>query len=121
MTMLDVLCFNDLDIFATEITDPLEQLGQDNYHRLIEAPGSNPDDLNRGFGIEERLSGVLDPAIGPGIEAELRKDTRNATVTAQVTSTGPGQQRIEIAIETDDDELLEMVLEADRGRVTRIS
>lgn len=111
--MLDVRCFDDLDLFAAEITDPQEQLEQDNYHRMIEPPGSNIDDTERGLGLEDMLGGELDPSIGPVTEAELRKDTRNASVRATVTDVGQGPPqagakiRIDLAIETDEGEMLE--------------
>ena len=50
--MADLLCLDDLDLFATEIDDPIGELEQDLYHRLIELPGTNPDDVNRGLGLE---------------------------------------------------------------------
>jgi hypothetical protein len=115
----DVRCFDDLDSFASEITEPLEQLDQDNHHRLISPLGSNPDDPDFGLGLEELLSGELDPAIGSLIEAELRKDRRNATVTALVTPQGDSQLFIDITIVTDDDELLEMNFVKDENGLRR--
>lgn len=103
--MIDVRCFDDLDEFGGEITDPDEALWQDNHHRLITPRGMNIDDDDFGLGIPEMLSGVGDGSIGAKIEDELRKDDRNVSVTATVTKTASGHQGDEydvyIAIVTD--------------------
>jgi hypothetical protein len=101
MTMLDVRCFFDLDEFGEEITDPLEQLEQDNYHRLITPPGQNIDDPDFGLGLPMLLSGSIDASIGPRIEAELREDPRNAEVVALVQPLAGGEYDIQISIVPD--------------------
>lgn len=98
MTILDLRCLDDLDDLAEEITDPFESLFQDNYHRLIDPPGSNLDDKNWGLGIKRFLSASTSlsqrqeaavnlASLASRIEAELRKDDRNAEVRARVTPT----------------------------------
>lgn len=94
---MDVLCLDDLDAFGTELDDPLAELLQDDYHRLIEAPGSNPDDPNRGLGLEDLLSAAIAAgpnapsdavdlaSLGPRIETELLNDDRNADVRATLS------------------------------------
>lgn len=107
MTILDLRCLDDLDEHASEITDPLESLIQDNYHRIITPPGQNIDDPDFGLGIQRMLSGsTADLAsMGPRIEAELRKDPRNAEVRALVTPLDKGVYDIAIAIVPDAEEV----------------
>lgn len=122
--MVDALCLDDLDLFGTEIDDPLEELYQDLYHRLIEPPGSNLDDPDRGFGIEGRLSsagrqGAIGPSIKHGIETELDKDIRVHNARATVTSPTDGEYRVDIAIEADEG-ALNIKLVVDGGGVRRV-
>ncbi|MGK3987469.1 hypothetical protein WME99_30800 [Sorangium sp. So ce136] len=49
--LADLVGFDDVDAFATETSDPLEEFKQDKYHRLTEEYGSNPDDTDRGVGL----------------------------------------------------------------------
>lgn len=130
--MADVICLDDLDRFGGELNDPLAELAQDNYHRLIESPGSNPDDPDRGLGLDDMLSGAIGTGIadasdltllGPRIETELLKDVRNAEVkvTVRVTSEGHAGTSLDVAIEivTDKNELLKLGLTADSDGVRR--
>ncbi len=122
---MDALCLDDLDLFGGEIDDPLEELGQDLYHRLIEAPGSNIDDPARGYGLEGRLSSAgrsktLPTTIRHGIEAELKKDRRVWAVRAAVESPAVGEYRVHIQIESDEGEL-GITLAADGDGVRRVS
>ncbi len=122
--MVDALCLDDLDLFGGEINDPLVELAQDLYHRIIEAPGSNLDDPARGYGIEGRLSGsgrsrVLTTSIQQGVEAELRKDSRVFEARAAVDSPAVGEYRIDIQIVCDEGEL-GITLVADGSGVRRV-
>lgn len=123
--MGDALCLDDLDMFGTELDDPLEELGQDLYHRLIEAPGSNLDDPNRGYGLEGRLSGggrgsTFATSIQHGIESELSKDERVLQVRATVDSPAVGEYRIQIEIVADEG-ALGISLIADGAGVRRVA
>lgn len=104
--MTDLLCFDDLDAFATELDDPLAELEQDNYHRLITARGMNLDDPDLGLGLEEMLSAALDGSLGPRVEAELLKDERNLDVRARVTELARDAEgvsiQLDLEIETSD-------------------
>ena len=105
--MVDALCLDDLDPFGTELDDPLAELYQDLYHRIIEAPGSNLDDPDRGFGLEGRLSAAgrkkaLGASIKHGLEAELRKDPGVHNARATITETAPNEYAIAIEIEADE-------------------
>jgi len=97
--MVDVVCFDDLDLQGAEMDDPVAELEQDCYHRLIEMPGSNPDDVTRGLGLVSFLSGPIDDSLGGKIDAELRKDDRVEGTAVTITETGPGEYKIEIEIE----------------------
>lgn len=100
MTILDVSCFDDLDEFGAEITDPLESLEQDNYHRLVTNPGDNIDDPDFGLGLPRLLSGNAADLMSaaPRIEAELRKDTRNEEVRAVITPLEKGVYDVSIVV-----------------------
>lgn len=114
--MADVRCYDDLDPFGEEITNPLEELAQDNYHRIITPRGRNVDDPNLGLGIPEMLSGVRDGSIRGRAEAELLKDERNVSVEATVTEleTGPKGTSVQLdfTIETNDGVLTSTVVVA---------
>jgi phage baseplate assembly protein W len=114
----DLRCFDDLDEFGAETTNELENLAQDLYHRLIEPRGSNLDDPDRGLGVEEMLSGEVDPGLKQRIEAELRKDERVTLVSATISEIEEGSFRIDIQIEADEDEL-GLVLEYDAAGVLK--
>ncbi len=87
---MDLVAFDDLSSFGLETTSALQELEQDLYHRLVETPGSNLDDPNRGLGIDDALSGALDRTLGARVEAEFRKDPRVDDVQARVTQLTSG-------------------------------
>lgn len=97
----DVSCWDDLDPLGNELTSDLAVLEQDVYHILIEVPGSNPDDVGRGVGIENYLSGTdVDffklPSI---IDAQLRQDDRIAESTTTIIKNTDGTYGISIEIQ----------------------
>ena len=123
--MADALCIDDLDLFGTELNDPLQELAQDLYHRIIEAPGSNLDDPARGYGLAGRLSGAgrssdLLTSIRHGIEAELRKDDRVLDVRATVESPATGEYEVTVEIVANEG-VLGIKLEADGNGVRRVA
>lgn len=101
----DFDCFDDLNVFDVDVTDPVEVLWQDVFHRLIETPGSNIDDPDRGVGIEDALSGVFDPNLARRVEADLRKDDRIDAVECVITRDGEDEYRVDITIEVNGDVL----------------
>ena len=118
---MDLACYYDLNLMGREVSDPLEELAQDVYHRLIETPGSNIDDPDRGLGLEDALSGPYDPTLGARIEAELRKDDRIGGVSATVLLVEDGHYEIAIEIEVDGS-TIGVVFESDAaGGVRRVS
>jgi hypothetical protein len=96
--MVDLLCFDDVDMMATELDDPLAEALQDFYHRLIEDPGSNPDDPDRGVGLVSMLSSVQDPSLAGRIDAEAKKDDRFDGADTTVTDLGNGKFSILIEL-----------------------
>lgn len=117
--MADALCYDDLDEFGGELDDPLEELAQDLYHRIVEPYGSNIDDEDRGLGIEGRLSGVVDASLKTDIETELSKDDRVQAVRATISKTADGEYRIDIEIKANE-RTLGIALEGDAGGVRRV-
>ncbi len=105
--VVDLVCLDDLDEFASETNDELDLFAQDVYHRLLEDYGSNPDDEDRGVGLLSRLSGSDDPImIGRLIEADILKDPRALTCVARVERRGVGNEgvtaHVDIEITTTD-------------------
>jgi hypothetical protein len=102
--MVDALCLDDLDPYGREINDPLRELYSDLYHRLLEAPGSNIDDPDRGVGLFSLLSAGFDPATGPSqlvknpIEADFRKDGRVQAVSASAALSADGTIAVSIQV-----------------------
>lgn len=111
----DLRAWDDLDLFGRETESDLEDLEQDVFHMLIEAPGSNLDAPARGIGIEDVLSSAFDSAVTSRIESQLRKDSRVAVATARITEVERESFRLDIAIEPDGDEVagLSFVIGAD--------
>lgn len=121
---LDALCGDDLDQYGGELTDPLAVYKQDFFHRLIEPPGSNPDDPDRGLGLEELCSS---PVSAGGLELliqnEILKDRRASTCTANVRVTDNGNAgqtvTISIVVEVNRQELkLEVIVDKNGARLS---
>jgi hypothetical protein len=116
--VVDVVCFDDLDLQGAEMDDPVAELEQDCYHRLIEMPGSNPDDVTRGLGLISLLSGPIDNSLGSKIDAELRKDDRVESTAVTITETGTGEYKIEIQIQPEGSIV---ILSSQKQGVTRLA
>lgn len=111
--------WDDMDPFGAELTDPVEILKQDCYHRLIESPGSNIDDPEAGIGIENHLSGVANlPVLEALIDAELQKDERIDVSSTKIEARGNGVYAIHLHIEYDGEVLgVDLVSDASGLRV----
>jgi phage baseplate assembly protein W len=94
----DFDCFDDLNAFDVDITDPIEVLAQDVYHILIEPAGSNIDDPDRGIGLPDHLSAPRDATLAARIDAQLQKDDRVDTSSTTIEDNGT-EQRVDIRIE----------------------
>ncbi len=92
LTIPDLVCENDLDPFGRETTSDLQTLIQDVYHLLKEWPGSNPDDPDRGIGVDQYLSGTANDLgkMCSLIEAQLSEDDRidSAKTTLDLNADG---------------------------------
>lgn len=96
---LDVICEEDLDLYGRETDDAIAVLEQDLWHRLLEEPGENLDDPDRGCGLRDILSSDFDAeGIRQRIVADFKKDVRVDTVTVAITDEGNGLFRIVISI-----------------------
>lgn len=86
LTYADLVLDNDLDPFAAETTSDLQNLIQDVGHILVETLGSNPDDINRGVGIYNYLSGTVKDFQGVVgiIEKQLTTDDRIDSCNASI-------------------------------------
>lgn len=87
LTVSDVVCVLDVDAFGRETTSNLQSLEQDVFHRLIETPGSNPDDPTLGIGVEEMLSGASPVLahITRNINQQLANNPRIDSVSSTLT------------------------------------
>ncbi len=103
LTYADAVCTDDLDPNGNETTSDLQNLAQDIYHILLEAPGSNLDDPARGIGVEGLLSGTsltLTQAASV-IDSQLRKDDRIDSSTTTLTLDAGGTYQLTILVTVD--------------------
>lgn len=102
LTIPDVVCLDDLDAFGRETTSDLQTLWQDVFHMLKEILGSNIDDVNRGIGVDQLLSGSTKPlaTIAGRIDQGLAIDDRidGSTTTVSVETDGSFRIAIEISV-----------------------
>ncbi len=102
LTYPDLACELDCNPFMTETTSDLQNLIQDVLHVLRELPGSNPDDPNRGVGVELYLGGTTDmfTKLCNTIELQLNQDSRIDSTSASATPNTDGTFliRIDIAV-----------------------
>lgn len=92
LTAPELAAVDDLGLFAEEVASDLEALKQDVYHVLIETPGSNPDDVERGVGIDDLLSSPTTKLTGLTriVEEQLQRDERIDGARAELVQIQPG-------------------------------
>lgn len=96
--------YDDLDSFAAEVASDYEALTQDVYHMLIENPGENLDDPQRGIGVPQMLSGNAAnlATICARIDSQLVRDPRidasKSTLTPLVDGNGNASYFLEVQI-----------------------
>ena len=78
---IDLVCVNDIDpLMAETLSDTVQSLAQDSFHRITTPRGGLPDDPNYGIDIRAMLNvGVTQSAqrsIASAISGELLKDDR---------------------------------------------
>lgn len=90
MTVRDLRCELDLDLFAEECSDENEEIEQDAIHRMLTRRGQNIDDDDFGESVVDWLSiAVDDPTVAAQrLEAEFRKDTRLQSATVRIERVG---------------------------------
>lgn len=93
----------DLDEFGGDTTSDEQDLEQDVIHRLSEAYGSNPDDRDRGVGVDNFLSGSpdlqgLDRAIADDLTKDDRIDTVDTTIVLSTDSQAGSVFEIDIIV-----------------------
>lgn len=101
VTASDLVDVVDLDPLASETTSELQNLAQDCYHWLLAWPGSNPDDLTRGVGVEQYLGGSTDTfaSLPSAIETDFLKDTRILGCAAQIITNPDGSFLLNISVQ----------------------
>ncbi len=100
LTYPDLVCLDDLDPFANETTSDLQSLFQDVYHVLVQLPGSNPDDITKGVGVQLYLNGTEDQfaTLPSTIEAQFQDDERIESCTVTTPRNPDGTFRVCIAL-----------------------
>jgi hypothetical protein len=100
LTAPDLVLVDDLDPLGAETTSEAQNLSQDCYHNLIARPGSNLDDINRGVGVDQYLSGTLQSfnALPGIIETDFLKDSRIQNCAAAVVQNADGSYTISVQI-----------------------
>lgn len=103
LTIPDLVCVLDLDPNGNETKTDLETLSQDVLHVLLELLGSNPDDPERGVGIDMFLSGTVDDLAKAtrAVETQLEADDRIDTVSANLVQQADGSFVLHIEIGVD--------------------
>lgn len=97
--MTDLLCLDDVDLYATELDDPIAELEQDLYHRLLEDPGENLDDPDRGCGLRQSLNGpIVVSELQKRVENDFKKDERVDDAKATVEDLGTGHFRLRVEV-----------------------
>lgn len=125
---MDLAGYEDVDEFMGEVDDPLVELSQDVYHRMVEPFGSNLDvPADASLGLEDILHGTYDGTLPSIVENGLSLDERIDAVKATVTdvegtasSTGARSLRMDVEIVVDEQEL-GITLESDGDVLRRVT
>ncbi len=86
---MDVMCETDLDEFGRDLDDPIAELEQDVVHMLLESYGSNLSAPERSIGLEDGLSGPLDPTLKHRVETKLMQDARISAAAVTLSQVDP--------------------------------
>jgi hypothetical protein len=90
MTVRDMRCEFDLDLFAEECADEAEEIEQDALHRMLTRRGQNIDDYDFGESILDWLSiAADDPTVAAQrLEEEFKKDLRIKSAQVKIERVG---------------------------------
>ncbi len=122
LTIPDAVCDPDVDPYGRETTSDLQSLIQDVTHVLKELPGSNPDDPDRGVGVDLYLgatAATLNSLCGL-IEAQLNVDDRIQSTSATVELQEDDTYRIKLDIEVGG-EIIPLLFGWQAGNFTNLS
>jgi hypothetical protein len=104
---VDLAWLSDMDPFASETDDDLDELEQDIVHVIDQDLGSNPDDPTRGLGVGNSSSKALaqNPAsITQAAENEVQKDDRVDSCSAMISvDASTGIVTLDLTIQVNDD------------------
>lgn len=95
----ELRCLNDLDPYLAECADPVEEFRQDVFHQLLEPANSNIDDPERGFGLDDQISGPLRGGLEKRLAAYYERDARVTKCSASVTRVSNGNAGDTVTIE----------------------
>ncbi len=97
----DVVFWNDLDLYAREITSDYQGLRQDVYHLEQQAIGSNLDDVSKGLDVDGCLSGSAGELQTLAAEADeqLAQDDRIASSKASLVQHEDGSWSLVIQMQ----------------------
>jgi hypothetical protein len=97
----DLVDLEDLDPLGSETTSEAQSLSQDCYHWLNTRPGGNPDNEDRGVGVDQYLSGTAESfnALPGAIESDFLKDPRIQGCAASVQPQPDGSYTISVQVQ----------------------
>lgn len=100
-TYADIVCDLDVDIYARETTSDLQALIQDLSHVLVEFPGTNFDDPDRGVGVEQYLGATVDQfqSLQTLIENQFNRDDRVYSTSCSIAQSDDGTFSIQIDVQ----------------------
>lgn len=100
LTYAEPVCVLDCDPDANETTSDLQNLVQDVYHRLIEIPGSNPDDATLGIGVQQLLSGTVTNMMGlqQRVPQQLLEDDRISSCDVSIVQNPDGSYTLALQL-----------------------
>ena len=95
LTYPDLVCEEDLDLFAGETLSDLQTLEQDVLHIIEQEPGSNADAPDLGVGIYSAMSGTAQNliALAATISQQLELDDRIDSCSCTVTDVTAGSEQ----------------------------
>jgi phage baseplate assembly protein W len=101
LTVQELVCVEDVDQFAREVTSDLEALVQDIFHMLREKRGSNLDLPDRGIDIDSQLSAPTTNlrTIAGSIDHQLVLDPRVDASSTTITQQSDGSYLIALRVQ----------------------
>lgn len=120
----DLLCFDDLDLMAREISGP-DVVAQDAYHELISPRGSIIGDPDAGADVRNLLQQKVSPGFLASIPGTLgnaiQRDPRVNDVQGTATTPDGGQSVVCSLLATTGAGPFRLVFELTADTVTRIT